>query len=114
MRVIDRVHRHAANRRAFAHPATASGFTQRYVFVLGVSDLADCRHAVDRDEPDFTGRQAKLRGVAFLGDELREAAGAAGHLAALARFELDIMNLRAKWNIPDRQRIAGEDIGFRP
>src|SRR5688572_10524078 len=41
MRVIDRVHRNSAYFRALAFPAVATRFSERYVLVLGVSNLSD-------------------------------------------------------------------------
>src|SRR5262249_36065580 len=57
-------------------------------------------------------RQPELRLLAVSGDQLREAARAAGHLAAFAGFQLDVVNLRAQRNVFDRKRVAGEDVRF--
>src|ERR1700712_2654088 len=47
VRGVDRVHRNAAVGRANALPAIASGFADRDIFVVGVANLADGRHALD-------------------------------------------------------------------
>ena len=52
--------------------------------------------------------------VAFLRHKLRCGAGAASHLSALTRTQLDIVNGRTERNISQRQRVADKDIGFRP
>src|ERR1035438_4688190 len=44
-RVIDRVHRHAANVRATALVANAPGLAEHFVHVVLVRDRADRRHA---------------------------------------------------------------------
>src|SRR5919107_3785484 len=102
VRVVDRVHRDAAHRRADAVPARAPGLAVRDVLVLDVADLADGRVADDGDAPDLARGHAHLRVVAFLGDELREAAGRAHELAALAGPELDVVDLRAERDVADR------------
>ena len=52
--------------------------------------------------------------VALFGDQLRKAPGGPGHLAALARLQLDVVNLRAERNVFDRERVAGENVRFGP
>src|SRR4030095_8617732 len=86
----------------------------RNVLVLDVAHLSDRSHAVDRHDANFAGRQPELRHPAFLGDQLRKTAGGPGHLAALARLQLDVVNLRAERNVFDRKRVAGEDVRFGP
>src|SRR5579872_1738279 len=65
------------------------------VFMLDVAQLPDGRAAGDRDLADFARGHAHLRVIAFLGHELRGAAGRAHELAALAGRELDIVDDRA-------------------
>jgi hypothetical protein len=43
VRVIDRVHRNAADVRAMALPAIATGFADRDVLMLGIADGTDGR-----------------------------------------------------------------------
>src|SRR5271165_3235359 len=54
VRVVDRVHGHAAIVRTATQPAAAAGFAERHIFVLHVSDLADRGHALDQHFAGFT------------------------------------------------------------
>src|SRR5262245_25839451 len=60
-RVIDRVHRDAANVRAPAQPAAAAGLADRHVLVIEVADLADRREALDVDQPNLARRHLHRR-----------------------------------------------------
>src|SRR5690348_15708463 len=53
VRMVDRVHRHAAHRRPHAAPAYAPGLADRFEVVLGVAGLADRCPAVDVDLADL-------------------------------------------------------------
>src|SRR5262245_4750833 len=66
MRMIDRVHDHAANRRADAHVTRSACFSDRHVFVIQISNLSDSRDAIDVNEPDFTGWQLHVSVSGFL------------------------------------------------
>src|SRR5437764_3636268 len=83
VRVVNRVHRDAADVRAYAVPARAPGLAVGDVLVLDVAHLADGRVADDGHAPHLARRHAHLRVIAFLGDQLREAARRAHELAAL-------------------------------
>src|SRR6185436_12598432 len=54
MRVVDRVHRGAANMGALALPHVAAGLADDFVHVVGVGDRAHGRHAGERDLAHFT------------------------------------------------------------
>src|SRR5690606_2430107 len=60
VRVIDRVHRDAADRRPDAAPAIRTGLADRAQAVLFVADLADRGAALDVHPPDFARTQANL------------------------------------------------------
>src|SRR6201992_394039 len=75
VRVVDRVHGHAANRRALALPAVTAGLAELDVALLGVANLTDGRAALDGHPADFTGRHAERRVRAFLGQQLDPGAG---------------------------------------
>src|SRR5882762_7115219 len=96
VRMVDRIHRHAAHVRPDSAPARAPGFTQRNIFMLDVAYLAHRRPALNRNASHFTRRHAQLRIRAFLGQQLRERSGRARHLPAFARTHLDVMNLSPK------------------
>src|SRR5256885_6905700 len=83
VRMIDRIHRHAAHRRADAAPAHASGLADRLERMLFVADLADGRATVDVHFANLTRAQPQLRVAAFAREQLRGRAGGARELRAL-------------------------------
>src|SRR5207253_561133 len=64
VRVVDRVHRGAADARALAEPAAAAGLAARGVLVVDVADLADGRAALERDAAHLARGQAQRREAA--------------------------------------------------
>src|SRR6185369_6771182 len=70
VRMVDRVHRHAAHGRAHAAPAHASRLADRFQRMLLIADLADGRAAVDMHLAYLARAQPDLRVVAFAGEEL--------------------------------------------
>ena len=112
-RVIDRVHRHAAHVRPLPQPAAAPGLADRDVLVIEVADLADRRVALDVDLANLARRHLHRRVLAFLGDHLHRRPGAARDLAALARLQLHVVDLRAERDVLQRQRVARQDVDVR-
>ena len=94
MRMVYRVHRHAANMRPDSFPARATGLTVRNIFVLDVADLSDRRLANQRYASHFAGGHTQLGVTAFLCHELSKCAGGTSHLTTLARPQLDVVHLR--------------------
>src|SRR5262245_7568312 len=110
-RVVDRVHGDAARLRLDAPPAVAAGLADLDELVLAVADLTDRGAAVDR-HPTHLGRGHAQRGVvALLGDQLHGHAGGAADLAALAGAQLDVVENRADRDVPEREGVAGLDVG---
>ena len=77
-----------------------------------VADLADRRTAFAAHVAKLAGGQLEQRVVAFLGHQLRGAAGAARHLAAAADAELDVVHRGAERDVVERQAVAGLDVGL--
>src|SRR5881396_3594982 len=113
-RVVDGVHHRAAHRRAEAEPAHAARLAHRHVLVVEIADLADRRHAADRYHPHLARRQLERRPLALFRQELRLRAGAPAHLGAATRLKLHVVDERADRDVPDRQRVAGQNVGLRP
>src|SRR5215470_9348671 len=89
VRVVNRVHGDATDRRTLALPAVAARLAELDVAVLGVADLADGRAALDGHPADFAGWHAE-RGVrAFLGEQLDAGARGPRDLRASAWPHLD-------------------------
>src|SRR5512141_1717730 len=105
-RMVDRVHDDAADRGANAEPAIAAGLAERDLFVVEVADLADGRHAIDEDKPDFAGGQPKVGVLPFLRQDLDDRTRGTGDLSAFANLELDVVDERADRDVPDREGIA--------
>src|SRR6516225_5458520 len=103
MRMIDGIHHDPAHCWTNSHVTRTSGLSDRDVFVIEISDLADRGHAIDVDEPYFSRRKLHVSVGAFLGHELRRSAGAASHLRAFSGTKLDVVNGRAERNIFQRQ-----------
>src|SRR5258705_10178881 len=109
-RVVHRVHRDAADVRTLAEPAAASRLADRHVLVIEVADLADRRQALDVDLANLARRHAHAGVVALARDQLHRGAGAARNLAALARLQLHVVNLRAERNVLQPQTVARQDV----
>src|SRR5262249_18068727 len=78
-----------------------------------VADLADGRAAREQHAAQLPGREAQDAVALVLRDELDAGAGAAGHLAAAARLELDVVDERPRRAVLERERVAGLDVGVR-
>src|SRR3954467_531462 len=79
VRMVDRVHGHAAVVRALAEPARAAGLAERRVHVVGVRHRAHCRIALAVDDALFARVEAKRDIALVAADDLRVGAGRAGH-----------------------------------
>src|SRR4051812_21176167 len=113
VRVVDGVHRGAADGRALALPAAPPGLAPRDVLVVEVADLADGGAAGQEDATHLARGQAQHRVRAVLRNELDPRAGAAGHLAAAAGLELHVVDDRARRDVLERKRVAGLDVRAR-
>src|SRR5262249_21757409 len=112
VRVVDRVHHHAADGRADAHVALDTGLAQLAQAVLLVGDFADGGTALDVDLADLTGAHADLGVGAFAGQQRGRRAGRTSDLRALAGLQLDAVDRGTHRDVADRQGVAGADRGF--
>ena len=104
VRMVDRVHRHAAHRRTPPMPPGSPRFAVRDVLVVEVTDLAYRGHAIQTEFSNFTRRQLDQRNIAFLAEQLRRAARGANDLGTLAGLQLQVVQLRSGRDEPDRQQ----------
>src|SRR5699024_3840887 len=111
MRVVDGVHDHATDGRANALPPHAAGLTPVDVGLLGVADLAHRGAAPHVDPADLTGGHAEGGVGPLLTEPLDAPAGGAGHLGAAARTELHRVHHGACGDVPEREVVAGLDVG---
>src|SRR6185436_11827577 len=109
----DRIHRHAAHRRAHAAPAHPSGLADGFEVVLFVADFADGGAAVDMYLADFTGAQAQLCIGAFARQQLYRGSRGTRQLRALAGQHFDAVDRCAHRHVAQRQRIADLDRRLR-
>src|SRR2546422_1625561 len=112
-RVIDGVHRHAAQARVTAEPARLARLADRQQLVLGVADFADRREALAPHHAHLRRAKAQRDVVALLRDDLHAGPGAAAQLAAAADLQLDIVHRGAQRNLEQRHRVADADIRAR-
>ena len=83
VRMIHRVHCHAAHRGTFAMPTRSARFSVRHVLVVQITELADSGHALDTESPHFARRQLHQSKIAFFAQKLRCSTGGTNYLTAL-------------------------------
>src|SRR5687768_6735692 len=109
VRVVDRVHRRAANGRLDTAPALGTGLAELLEVVLDVADFTNGGAALRR-HPAHLARAQAQRGVhALARDQLHASAGRARDLRALARLHLDAVHGGTDRDVAQRQRVAGLD-----
>jgi hypothetical protein len=109
VRMVDRVHRRAADRRLDAAPAARASLAQLLEVVLDVANFTDRGAALGRNATHLAGAKTQ-RGVdAFTRDQLHAGAGGARDLRALARLHLDAVHSRTDRDVAHGQRVAGLD-----
>src|SRR5690606_9467417 len=113
VRVVDRVHRHAANRRTLALPPHPAGLTPVDVGLVGVADLAHRGAAAHVHTADLARRHPQRGVVALPAEQLDADAGGAGQLGAAARTQLHRVDLRAHRDVAQRQVVARLDVRVR-
>src|SRR5215469_5463277 len=104
--MVDWVHHHPAHVRATPTPARTSSFAARHIHVIDISYLANRGEAVLVKAPDFTRGQLHQRIAVFEVIQYCLLPGAARDLSATARSQLDIVDVRAKRNRAERQRVS--------
>src|SRR6185436_6722675 len=112
-RVIDRVHRHAADSRTAAQPTRLAGLADRQQLVLGEPDFADRRETLAADHAHFRRAQSQRDVVAFLRHDLHAGPGAAAQLAAAADLQLDVVHRGAQRDLEQRHRVPDADVRAR-
>src|SRR5271155_3712601 len=108
--MVDRVHGHAAHRRADSLPPVAAGLAALDVALLGDADPADRAPAGRVAPPDLAGRHPQLGVAALLGQQLHAGPGRAGDLGAAAGPQLDGVHHGAGRDAAQRQRVARLDV----
>src|SRR5579883_329776 len=106
VRVIDRVHRHAAVVGHAAHPTLAARLADRDVHVVRIGHRTDRGHAATVHQALLGRVQAHDHVVLVAPDDLRIGPGRAGDLPALAHLELDIVHDGADRDVAERHGIA--------
>src|SRR5580692_1066254 len=110
VRVIHRIHRHAANGGLNALPPRAPGLTVRLVFVVQIAYLSHGCFAIHGKLANFAGRHLHQRQITFLAQQLSGSAGGTNGLPASARIQLQVMHHGAGRNVPDLQSVAWKNI----
>src|SRR6266851_1459563 len=113
VRMIHRIHGHAAHRGLDAAPPRAPGLAEGFVFMVKVAHLANRGHAIDGKLAHFAAGHLHQREVPFFAEQLRRSARGAHGLAAASRVQLEVVHHRAGRNVANHQRVAGKNIrGF--
>src|SRR5579859_1740181 len=110
MRMVDRVHRHAAVMRLATQPARPAGLAKIDVLLIRVGHGTDGRHAFGAHDANLARRQAELGVALILADQLDIGTGGTGDLTALADLHLDIVDHGADRDVLQRQRVAWLDV----
>src|SRR5687767_7680857 len=113
VRVVDRVHGDTADGRALALPPHAAGLAPVDVGLLSVAHLADGGAAAHVDVADLARGHAQLGEATLTGHQLNAGACRTGDLRAATGTQLDGVNHRAHGDVPQRQVVAGLDVGRR-
>ncbi len=109
VRVIDRVHHHAADGRANATPADGARLAVAAQVVLAVADFADRGAAINMNLARLIRAQAHCRVHAFACGELHGTTGTARELCTLAGLQLDAVDRGADRDVADLHGAAGLD-----
>src|SRR5204863_1952271 len=112
-RVIDGVHRHAADAGTAAQPARLPRLADRQQLVLGVPDFADRRETLAAHHPHFRRAEPQRDVIALFRDDLGAGPGPAAQLAAAADLQLDIVHRGAQRDFEQRHRVADADVRAR-
>src|SRR5258705_11648079 len=112
-RVVDGVHRHAADAGASAQPARLPRLADRQQLVLGVAYLPDRGEAFAAHHPHLRRAEAQRDVVALFGPDLRARPRAAAQLAAARDLHLVYVYRRAHRNLQTRHRVAGANARTR-
>src|SRR5262245_44791454 len=107
MRVVDRVHGHAAIVRTPAKPARASGLADRDVHMVGIGYRTHRRHAAAVHQALLRRVETQDHIVLIAPHDLRIGPSRTGDLSALADLELDIVHDRADRHVAHGHRVAG-------
>src|SRR5439155_17869875 len=110
-RVIDRVHRYAADPRAAAQPARLARLPDRQQLVLRIPHFADRGEALAAHHAHLRRAQAQRDVIAFFRDDLGAGAGAAAQLPAAADLQLDVVHRRAQRDLEQRHRVPDANVG---
>jgi hypothetical protein len=114
VRVVDGVHRGAADGGTDAHVARAAGVAQDDVFVIGVPHPADGGAAADGDLPDFAGRHSQSGVGSFLGHQLGSRSGGTNHLGSAAGPHFNVVDHGTDGHFQKGQAVTGVNFGLVP
>src|SRR5262249_28336366 len=75
VRVIHRVHRHAAHRRTPSVPARAARLSVGHILMIQIAELANRGHTIHAEFSYFPVRQLDQRKITLFAQQLRGTAG---------------------------------------
>ena len=112
MWVVNRVHDRTTDRRAYAGPTCATGFTDHNVGVLGISDLTDGSAAGEKHAAQLGGRKTQNGISVILTHELYGCSRRTCHCGTFAGLELNCVHERTHGNLLKRCAVAGLNVNI--
>src|ERR1035437_109287 len=112
VRMVSRVHDHAADFGPLAHVPCASCLAQVLVLVLEIRDLADRSHAAERDPPNLAGGKSHGGEISLFGEQLSRHSRGPDDLTSLARDQFDVVDRGAERDVGQRKRVAETSLGL--
>src|SRR5262245_38928316 len=110
VRMVDRVHGHAAHYRTLAEPPAATGLADYDVLVVRVADGADRGDALGRHDAQLARVELDLGVACILADQLDIGPRRARELPATALLHLDVMHDGADRHVGERHGVARLDV----
>src|SRR5262245_10752778 len=106
VRMIERIHRRAANVRPASEPTATACFAPYDCHAVRITGCTDRRATSRWNATDFAAGQRNLRPTRFAGHERRACPCTAAKCATTSGLNLNIVNRRAEWDLRQWQAIA--------
>jgi hypothetical protein len=102
VRVVDRIHRRAANVWTPALPTVPTGLADAYCIVLGIPHLANRRSTLTRYAANFATGQLQLCPPTLTGHQNRRRSCRSAQCCTASRGHLDTTNIHPWWDVLHR------------
>src|SRR3989338_2577269 len=112
VRMVNRIHRRAADSGPHAHAPRPPGFSNDDKVVFFVGNLPDGGPCIVFYFSDFSRRKLQRRVSAIMRDDFRKRAGRPYQSRLALGGKRNIINQGARRKLPQRQAVAGQNRGF--